>query len=484
MTTILFSLAAFGLCLMAANRSLRQGILALLTVGYVYGILRANFPDTYTYVTFDAAVIGVYLGQLWRPIDPEQRRHVHDLRLWLVVLIGWPTLLFFLFPTDTPLVELVGLRANVFLLPFLFLGAKLTSEDLYWLAVRLAILNVGAVALGVVEFFVGIEPFFPMNEVTDIIYRSRDLVGWTAHRIPSSFSSAHAFAGTMVITLPLLIGAWAQSGRSERLQRHLLGAAIAASLLGIFMAAARTHMITATILVAIVTFSGHLRAGQWVRWVLALGLVAYVVAGEERLQRFTTLQDTEFIAERWTGSVNEGFFEAIRTYPLGNGLAGGGTSVPYFLRAHRSPLTMENEYARIGIELGLPGLTLWLVFLMWAFVRWPGGARDGWALGRLVGWVACGVFFLTGLTGIGLLSSVPQTTIMLLTMGWFVTAPEWRRVARRHAPFVPRPRRTAVIDASPDVAPALDPARESLSKGTRVGAADGVPRPAPQAPLT
>src|SRR5690606_22258845 len=138
----------------------------------------------------------------------------------------------------------------------------------------------------------------------------------------------------------------------------LLSLAIIASLLGVFMAAARTHMITAALLVAVVTFSGRLRAGQSVKWVIAVALVGYVVSGEERLQRFTTLQDTTYIAERWAGSVNENFFEAIRAYPMGNGLAGGGTSVPYFLQTSRSPLVMENEYARIGIEQGLPGLTL------------------------------------------------------------------------------------------------------------------------------
>ena len=444
MTTILFCAGAFIACLLAANRSLRHGLLTLLAIGYGYGILRANFPDTWTYLTFDAAVLGLFVGQLWRPLTPEQRRHAHDLRLWLVVLIAWPTLLFFIFPSDSPLVELVGLRANVFLLPFLLLGARLTDDDISWLAFGLAALNLGAVGLGIVEFFVGIEPFFPLNEVTDIIYRSKDVVGWSAHRIPSSFSSAHAFAGTLVMTLPLLIGAWVQLPREARTHRNLLGLAIAASLLGVFMAAARTHMIAASMVVAVVTLSGRLRGDQWIRWVMALGLVAYVVAGEERLQRFTTLQDTTFIAERWTGSVNEGFFEAIRAYPLGNGLAGGGTSVPYFLRGNQSPLIMENEYARIGIEQGLPGLTLWVAFLLWVFLRWPARARDGWALGRLVGWMSSGLFFLTGLTGVGLLSSVPQTTLMLLTMGWFVTAPQLKRVAERQAPFVPMARREPV----------------------------------------
>jgi hypothetical protein len=178
--------------------------------------------------------------------------------------------------------------------------------------------------------------------------------------------------------------------------------------------------------------------------VAAVALVGYVVAGEERLQRFTTLQDTAYVAERWAGSVNENFFEAIRAHPLGNGLAGGGTSVPYFLRGNQSPLVMENEYARIGIEQGLPGLTLWLAFLAWVFVRWPGRAVAGWRLGRLLAWVCSGVFFFTGLTGTGLLSSVPQTVVMLVLMGWFVASPPQRAEAPQGAAFVPRPRRQPV----------------------------------------
>ena len=69
MTTIIFCVAAFLGTLAAANRSLRHGLLALLGVGYGYGILRANFPDTATYMTFDAAVLGFYIGQLWRPLS-------------------------------------------------------------------------------------------------------------------------------------------------------------------------------------------------------------------------------------------------------------------------------------------------------------------------------------------------------------------------------------------------------------------------------
>jgi hypothetical protein len=431
MTTAIFCATAFVACLLAGNRSLKHGLLTLIGIGYVYGILRANFPDVWTYLMFDASVIGLYVSQFGRPVPLVQRRALHDLRLWMMALICWPVALFILFPTQTPLVELVGLRGNVFLLPFLYLGARLSADDLIDIAAVLGVFNLAVVGVGIVQFFVGIEPFYPMNEVTEIIYKSKDLLERTAYRIPATFSSAHAFAGTLVMTLPLLVGAWSQPHR-ERWRSPLLGGAIVAALLGIFMAAARTHMITAAILVVVVTFSGGLGARQWLRWAVVVGVVGYIVAGDVRFQRFTTLQDTEYLADRFGGSVNEGFFDLVGEYPLGNGLAGGGTSVPYFLRGDWNPgPIMENEYARIVLEQGLPGLALWLLFITWVLLRSPGRQRDGWQLGRRVSWAAFAVVFASGLLGIGMFTSVPQTVVMLVTMGWFVTARRQSAVTAR-----------------------------------------------------
>ena len=427
MTTAFFCAAAFLGCLLAGNRSLKHGLVMLVGIGYIYGILRANFPDVWTYLMFDAGVVGLYASQLWRPLSLEQRRKVQDLRLWMIALMAWPALLFIVFPSNTPLVELVGLRGNIFLLPFLLLGARLSSDDLADMALVLGVFNLAVVAVGIVEFFVGIEPFYPINEVTEIIYKSKDLVGRTVYRIPATFSSAHAFAGTLVMTLPLLVGAWSQPHR-QRWHGPLLAAAIVVSLMGIFMAAARTHMITAAILVVVVTFSGRLGGKQWLRWAVAIAVVGYLIAGDERFQRFTTLQDTTFLAERWGGSVNEGFFELVGQYPMGNGLAGGGTSVPYFLRGTVAPgPQMENEYARIVLEQGLPGLALWILFIVWVLVRSPGRMRDSWALGRRLAWVTFLVSFGSGLLGMGMFTSVPQTVVMLMMMGWYV-------VARKRAP--------------------------------------------------
>ena len=347
MTTILFCVAAFVLCLVAANRSLRYGLLAVIG-----GRLQLRHPARELPRHLDLPHVrrrrcsGCTSDSCGARSTPEQRRQAHDLRLWLVVLIAWPALLFFLFPTDSPLVELVGLRANIFLLPFLLLGTRLTRTTSSGWRWALAALNVAAVGVGVAEFFLGIQPFYPQNEVTDIIYRSKDLVGWTAHRIPATFSSAHAFAGTMVMTLPLLIGCWVADAATRSAGTGTCSAlAIVASLLGVFMAAARTHMLTASLLVAIVTFSGTFAeisgcAGSS-RW-RSSATSSPAKSGSSDSRRCRT---PNFIAERWTGSVNEGFFEAIRAYPLGNGLAGGGTSVPYFLRGKQSPL-MHGERVR------------------------------------------------------------------------------------------------------------------------------------------
>lgn len=405
---------------LAGRRALWLGLAMLLGVGYVYGIWRANVPGIVAYMVFDAAVLGLYASQLFTVAGALERRRVQQLRLWLMLLVAWPVLLFALFllaPDNHPLVELVGLRANVFLLPFLLLGARLSSDELDHLGIALGCMNLAAVGFGVVQFFYGIDAFFPRNEVTEIIYKSRDVAGWTAYRIPSSFSSAHAFAGTLVMTVPMVFGAWVHP-HARPWVRHLLAVALVASFFGVFMAAARQHMILAVLLGAVLTFSKELTGGQRVRWAIGAALVVYLVAGDVRLQRFTTLGDTEALTERVQGSVNDDFFTLMTSYPLGNGLAGGGTSIPHFLRDDAKPAVgLENEYARIMLEQGLPGLVLWLVFVAWVVTAVP-RRRAPWVAARRLAWVACCTAFASGLIGTGMLTSIPQTCVMLLMAGW------------------------------------------------------------------
>jgi hypothetical protein len=131
--------------------------------------------------------------------------------------------------------------------------------------------------------------------------------------------------------------------------------------------------------------------------------------------------------------------EIATQYPFGNGLGGGGTSIPYFLQGRIiNPVAMENEYARIMLEQGLTGLFIWILFILWIFSRRNRDPGDSWYLGWRLAFVACTVYFVTGLTGTGLLTSIPQTSLFLLLVGWVgarqpttemvEAAPEFRRI--------------------------------------------------------
>lgn len=410
-------LLSFALCYLCGRRSLLAGLAALLAVGYLYGITRANVPETYSHFIFDAGVVGLYAAQLLRKLSPAQLYRVAHLRPWLEFLIAWP-LLVFIVPLQDYLIQVVGLRGNIFLLPFILLGARLDAGDKYRLALWLATLNILVFAFAGTEYLIGLERFYPHNAVTALVYISKDVVGHSQYRIPATFVNAHAYGGTLVMTLPLLLGALMQKHKSTIHLQLLLGGVVTA-LVGVLMSAARTHFLIAGVLVIVATFSLRSRFGYAVGWLILLCTIGWVVSNEQRLQRFTQLRDTDAVVERISWSVNMNFFEIAAQYPFGNGLGGGGTSIPYFLRRNIvNPVMMENEYARIMLEQGIVGLLIWVAFIFWLFSRRNSDPYDSWYLGRRLAWVGCGAAFATGLIGTGLLTSIPQSCLLLLMVGW------------------------------------------------------------------
>lgn len=446
MISIALCIAAFVFSYVAGRRSLVAGLITVFTVGYFYGILRANLPETFSHFIFDAAVLGLYYTQLFNRSGAAERRDLQALRLWVAILTVWPVILFF-FPMQDYAVQLVGLRGNVFLLAFILLGARLKGEEAYQLALALGVLNLVAFAFAGAEYFLGVERFFPQNQVTELIYKSvvdenftnPDRI--TALRIPSVFTSAHAFGGTMAFTLSLLVGAWAQKRERPRWQTHLLILAMVTSILAVFMAAARSPVITLAITLCVVILSRRLKARAWVLGLVMLVGVGWVVSSEERLQRFMTLKDVDFVSERISWSVNESFLDILVEYPMGNGLGGGGTSMPYFLSSDVIPPTsyMENEYARIVLEQGVIGLCLWVAFIAWLLTRRVGDREDEWYLGRLLIWINCLAIFATGMIGKGMFTSIPGTALLLLCVGWVAV-----RLRRPEAEALPARQRDEV----------------------------------------
>jgi hypothetical protein len=294
------------------------------------------------------------------------------------------------------------------------------------LAVTLSVLNLIAVAFASAEFVIGVTAFFPDNQINKIIYMSNDVGGKL--RIPATFANAHTHAGTMVLTIPWLLGALNQKQQNVLLKTLFAGALVAA-MLGVFMSATRTGFLAMTVMIVAATLSGRMGSMSWTIWIAVLLMVGYFIANESRFQRFLTLGDTEMVTQRIEGSVSMHFFELLAAYPLGNGMGAGGTSIPSFLQhLVREPVGLENEYSRILLEEGIPGLALWIGFAVWFAMQKPIDSKDPWMLTRFAIWVSSVYTFLTALTGLGMMTAIPNSMLFMLGLG-FVVGGRGRRIS-------------------------------------------------------
>lgn len=444
MTAIAILAAAFLVCFAATRRALWAGIAASMAVGYLYGIVRANIPSPVAQFVYDAALAGLFLAALTLHPRASQRLRVRRLMPWTICLIGWPTLLL-LVPSQHPLIQLVGYRGNVLFVPFILFGAMVEAADMRALARCIAVMNLVVFALALAEVVIGVPHFYPNNAVDAIIYKSTDVYfGGVGHfRIPGSFTHAAAYASNMVGSMPLLLGALSFEPR-RGWARYLMYGAIAVSALAVFLTASRSGAVILIVMVLAVTFSGRIRNVSRLGWIVVVLGIAGVVAVTPRLQRFFTLSQTDVITERVHISVNDSFLKLAVEYPLGNGLGGGGTSIPYFLQPLlKDPVLIENEYARILAEQGIPGLLLWFGFIAWVFTRPAPRRHDPWYVGRWLARLFCAISFAAAPLGTGLLNAIPQTATLLMLTGW-IAAPQVRVVRR---PAVPASRGGGVLAA-------------------------------------
>jgi hypothetical protein len=397
-------------------------MVVVLAVGYSYGLVRARVFDGFSHFMFDAAVLGLYAARLADVSAvirmPAQRAFYQ----WVGFLIGWPFVILaigIVFPVHF-LIQLVGLRAAIWFLPFLLIGMQIGPADLRVITRGLALFNLVALAFGLAEYFFGIETFLPRNAATELVYCSKDIAGYEYHRIPSTFVVAGSYGAVMVATWPFLAARWAIPSVALD-ERFLLTAGLVAAGLGVFLCGSRTPVVVLLVVAAFTIYQLRSRPGYILLFALLAAGVGYVVAGNERLQRFTSLEDSEYVAGRMQASANLSVLELLAQYPMGAGLGSAfGTSIPSFLQ-HLAPeknIGAENEYSRIGIEQGVIGLSLWLAFLSWFFARaalyrGPGiGLHYSLTLFYLL--MTWGFAWL----GTGMLTSIPGTAIVLLQMGW------------------------------------------------------------------
>ena len=332
------------------------------------------------------------------------------------------------------------LRATVWFLPVLLIATRLTTADLAVFARGMAVLNLVALAGGIYVYQNGVEALYPNNAITQIIYGSNDVAGYKYHRIPSTFLSAHAYGGTMLLTLPFLLGRLV--GLKVRLaDRCLAVAGVVAAAGGMVMCGARSPLILLALTLAIAWLLSRLS--------VTLGLVGVVlVAGglwfastSERFQRAASLQDTGMVGNRIAMSANASFLDLLVTLPAWCRDGVGGRDQHPVLPGRRGTGTDrdENEYGRILVDQGWVGLGGWLAFLVWLFVRPPPSRpADPWRIGVVLMYSLTLASCVSAFIGTGMLSSVPGTVILLAQMGVLVGVRARERPPRRSA-FSPGP---------------------------------------------
>lgn len=425
MSGYLICLVALGSVFGAGMVNWRWSLCLMIAWGYFFGILKAQLVYSGGHFIFDAATLGFYAGLVVKPPTPEEMYAGRDLKPWVVVLIAWP-LFMAVVPLQHYLIQLVGLRGNALWLPMILVGTWVDRKALVMLATTLAVMNIVAFAFAMAEYTLGVDYFVPDNEVTQIVFRSNDIKtqeGEATLRIPSIFANAHSYANTMVLTTAWILGCLSASRVVGWFGKPLYIAGLICALLGVFIAGPRLPVATLGILILTRVFTGKVNVGFLILTIILGTGVLYFVMQNERMQRFMELQDVEMVGDRVSASVSIRFFEVVAEFPMGRGMGAGGTSIPYFLQHHLPEgmgMTIENEYGRIVLEQGLPGLLIFLAFMTFWLLK-PLDRRDVLYGSKALLWALGLVWLGTMLMGCGAFATIPSAALMLLTFGFIFT---------------------------------------------------------------
>jgi hypothetical protein len=439
MIGLVLCILAFTLTWRLGRRSLGAGIGCVAVFGYAYGFLRGVFLSPLTYVSFDVALCALYLARFTMPADLETRRRARRAVPWAIALTSWPFICALYSPflpnTQSPMIQLVGIRAVAIMVPMLVLGAQLTRPDMDKLSIVFACLNLAALGLGIYEYFYGLEGLFEFNTSTQIALSSKDITegGVNFHRIPSSFLTAQHYGLTLGLSVPFVLHS-VDSSRGWR--RVLSWSGLAAALIGVFLCGTRLPVCSLVVAAVVTLFSMRLRPTTLLAFGIVVGITFYAVANLERFQRFMTMKDTAMVESRFVLS-NAGFLDAITRLPMGAGLASGFTPVPLMLSASKvpSPILLENEYGNMVVEEGVIGFALWVGMILLAslsrvrltFLTTPATAINLRAI-VVMSW-------LMAMMAAGARDAVPSGPLLLLLTGACLTVVPNEEVSARRRPL-------------------------------------------------
>jgi putative inorganic carbon (HCO3(-)) transporter len=253
------------------------------------------------------------------------------------------------------LVDLFGKSVIVFLL----LANLITTAERFRAMVWLLTLASGVAALGVINNYVqgdfmGTAKRLSLTAMTQARVKGYFLSGLTAN--PNDVALA------LNIVVPLALGLLLATHR--RWQRLVLAFIITLAVAGIIVTLSRAGFLF--LLMTVFLSLGVLKRGRmWI--VLLLVLALPVMMGVEGfMDRMSTIVDTELTdassRERW--ETQKRAIELMITHPLlGVGI---GQSVLALAETGMGGIDVHNVYLEVGVDLGVPGLIVYLFFLYYS----------------------------------------------------------------------------------------------------------------------
>ncbi|MGB0383977.1 MAG: O-antigen ligase family protein [Ardenticatenaceae bacterium] len=324
------------------------------------------------------------LVALWHLLQSRWRATIPDLLILFYIFYTLAYLCFSLFESSNSLVTLLyGLRDLI--LPFLLymVGRSISLSDkrahrvFQWLLWAAFIYSL----IGIIEWSfiptqwhadLGIARYY--KELLNLEYRPyylglpenywRGTAAGRLRRAASVYGSSQSFATSFLLLLPVSI--YGMLTRTLK-ERHLATLTFIISMIGLVLTITRFTIVICVGLLILASLISSQRARRWARQSLIVMTVAFILAlflsNSFRVVVISTLTFEDHSSSTrlviWADTAR-----IIMRQPLGYGIGQVGHTVARLIEERAQVVGIEGQMSKIGVELGILGLLLYLSILV------------------------------------------------------------------------------------------------------------------------
>jgi len=363
---------------------------------------------------------------------------------------------------------LMGFKLLFYYVPFLFVGYALVNseQELRRFFTFNIVLSLIIIALGTTQSILGPKFLNPENPAQDIkglstLYRVAPLTGSFAYRPTSVFVSAGRYMNFVTLAWLMVLGFTGYLLLRHKQGRTLAFISVAITASGAFLTASRGifmwSMINALITALAFLWGAPWRQREALRVVrviqrvslgIGLGMVLVFMAYPDAITtRLAIYEETllptspanELAHRGWTYPVRN-FFDAFNydRWPWGYGIgttALGGQYVARFFNVRPSVGGVESGWGTLVVEMGIGGLSLWLVLTLsvllsaWRVVRGLRGS-PWFPVAFVIFWYAFIIFIPSMYGGMQAYEDFLLNTYLWLTLGLLFRLPTIARASQ------------------------------------------------------